>query len=227
MERLKPTEQRLEDGTRILRKPDGTTVTLPPDGRVIVEKPGGDRVTHAPDGTTLTETAGGEVIERRTKLPRSQRPLNVASLTSEEIGKWMSNFAPTPFTLDGIRYNCVEAFYVCLKFPDDPAMQARVRRMEGREAKRAGNKQRTTLTRYQEAEFLLGSAQHHALVKRAIRAKLEQHPEIARAFAATYPRPIVHNTGRPEDPWTALPGKAFCRILTELREELVRGPAHA
>jgi predicted NAD-dependent protein-ADP-ribosyltransferase YbiA (DUF1768 family) len=225
MERAKPTEQRLEDGTRIIRKPDGTIVTLLPDGRVVIEDRGGARITHTPDGTTVMETAAGERTERHAKLPRSRRPLNVASMTPEEIGKWMSNFAPAPFTLDGVRYSCVEAFYVCLKFPDDPAMKARIRTMEGREAKRAGSKQKTTMTRYRDAEFLLGSAEHHALIKRAIRAKLEQNAEIAQAFAATHPRPIIHDTGREDKPGTALPGKDFCRILTELRDELVRRAA--
>ena len=110
MDRAKSTEQRLDDGTRIIRKADGTIVMLAPDGRVVIEKPDGARITHEPDGRTVTETAAGQRVERYAKLPRSQRPLNVASMTTEEIGRWMSNFAPTPFTLDGVRYSCVEAF---------------------------------------------------------------------------------------------------------------------
>ena len=58
------------------------------------------------------------------------------------------------------------------------------------------------------------------LIKRAIRAKLGAHPDIARAFAATAPRPIIHDTGHPEPPDTEFPAVVFCRVLTELREEI-------
>ena len=44
---------------------------------------------------------------------------------------------------------------------------------------------------------------------------LDQNPEIAEAFRLTYPRPIEHNTGRPEDPGTALPGSKFAEILED------------
>lgn len=132
----------------------------------------------------------------------------------------MSNFAPTPFVLDGHRYSSVEAFYVSLKFSDDPRMQASIRRMDGKKAKRAGSKSKATRATYQGREFLLGSPEHHALIKRAMRAKLEQNPELARAFVATHPRPIIHDTGQPERSTTAFPASAFIRILTELRDEL-------
>jgi predicted NAD-dependent protein-ADP-ribosyltransferase YbiA (DUF1768 family) len=151
----------------------------------------------------------------------SSQPLNVASVSSEPVGRLMSNFAPTPIVLDGKRYACVEAFYVCLKFSDDSRTQASIRRMDGREAKRFGADAKVTLAKYQGREFVLGSDEHHALIKRAIRAKLEQNPELARLFASTHPRPIIHDTGHEEKRNTALPAASFTRILTELRDELV------
>jgi len=132
----------------------------------------------------------------------------------------MSNFAPTPFILDEHRYSSVEAFYVSLKFSDDPKMQAAIRRVEGKEAKRVGRKSKATRATYQGREFWLGSPEHHAPIKRAIRAKLEQNPEVARAFVATHPRPIIHDTGQPEKSTTAFPATVFTRILMELRDEL-------
>lgn len=188
---------------------------------MVIEKPGGDRITRRADGTSIQETTEGERIERKPKPPHRERPLNVASMSSEQIGKLMSNFAPTPFVLDGHRYSSVEAFYVSLKFSDDPKMQAAIRRMDGKEAKRAGSRSKATRATHQGREFLLGSPEHHALIKRAIRAKLEQNPEVARAFAATHPRPIVHDTGRPERSTTTFPAAEFTRILTELRDELL------
>jgi predicted NAD-dependent protein-ADP-ribosyltransferase YbiA (DUF1768 family) len=223
-------EETVLDGEiRIIRKPDGTVVTVRPNGEVLVERPGGLRVTHYPDGRSLIETADGQCIERAPKLPRSRRPLNVASTSGEEIGRLMSNFAPTPFVLDGVRYACIEAFYVCLKFSGDPGKQRDVRRMDGRSARRAGRESAATTAVYGGHEVALGSGEHHALIKRAIRAKLDQNPEVARAFVATHPRPIVHNTGHAERKTTALPAEAFARMLTELREEalVALGPGKA
>ena len=59
-----------------------------------------------------------------------------------------------------------------------------------------------------------------ARVKEAIKAKLLAHPEQCAEFVATRPRTIVHETGFPESRFTQLPAAVFCRILTELREEL-------
>jgi hypothetical protein len=58
-------------------------------------------LTHLPDGVRIFEKAGGEKIEIQPRLLRHERPLNVAWTSGEEIGRWMSNFAPTPFVLDG------------------------------------------------------------------------------------------------------------------------------
>lgn len=147
------------------------------------------------------------------------KPLNVAIRSDEEIGRLMSNLAHTPFTLDGVEYASVEGFYVSLKFLE-AEKRAQMARLYGVRAKGKGSRSRLESTCYQGEWFPLGSDQHHELIKRAIRAKLEQHPDIARAFTATRPRPIVHKTGYPEPPGSKLPARVFCRILSELREEL-------
>lgn len=147
------------------------------------------------------------------------KPLNVASRSDEEVGRLMSNFAHTPFTLDGVEFASVEGFYVYLKFLE-PEKREKARTMWGVRAKNFGKASKLTRSSYLGEEFDLGSERHHELVKRAIRAKLAAHPEIARAFVATSPRPIMHDTGRPEPTGTRFPAAVFCRILTELREEL-------
>ena len=43
--------------------------------------------------------------------------LNIWSRSDEAVGRLMSNFAHTPFTLDGVDYASIEAFYVCLLLP--------------------------------------------------------------------------------------------------------------
>jgi predicted NAD-dependent protein-ADP-ribosyltransferase YbiA (DUF1768 family) len=147
------------------------------------------------------------------------KPINVSSAGDEEIGRRMSNFAAAPFTLDGRRYASVESFYVALKFLDE-ASRAEAARLPGPEAYAFGKTSALKETEYGGRRFPLGGSEHHALVARAIRAKLAAHPDLARAFAATHPRPIVHVTREPARPGTFLPAAALCRILTEIRDEL-------
>ncbi|MCK6454135.1 MAG: hypothetical protein L6R19_25255 [Alphaproteobacteria bacterium] len=148
------------------------------------------------------------------------KPINISSAGDEEIGRRMSNFAATPFTLDGRRYASVEGFYVALKFLDAES-RARAAGLAGPDAYAFGKPSTLTETEYAGRRFALGGPEHHALIARAIRAKLAEHPDLAREFAATHPRPIVHVTREPERPGTFMPATALCRILTTLRDELV------
>lgn len=150
-----------------------------------------------------------------------QLPLNVVSGSGEKTASLMSNFAHTPFVLDGRTYGSVEGFYQSLKF-SDPLKRIEVAGLWGRAAKRAGGRSQPSLTEYNGQTLQLGSAEHHELIKRAIRGKLDQHPDLAREFAATHPRPIQHDLGHPESSSTKLPARDFVRILTELRDELVQ-----
>ena len=193
----------------------GETILRCSSGELIIFRADGTRVIVGKDGKRI------EALPKRQFRPE-ERPLNVVSTSSEEVGRLMSNFAETPFVLDGKRYASVEAFYVCLKI-SDPKEKARVRVLHGRQAKAAGRKLRVTETTYRGRTFLLGGEEHHALIKEVIRTKLAQHPELAQDFADTHPRPIVHDTGRPEAANTAFPASAFTRILTELREEIRSG----
>jgi hypothetical protein len=77
--------------------------------------------------------------------------------------------------------------------------------MTGKDAKRMGGAPASRESIYESTAFTFGSPEHHALIRRAIRAKLEENPEVAKAFAATHPRPIVHDTGRPDRENTSFP----------------------
>ena len=145
-------------------------------------------------------------------------PLNVWSRSDEEIGRLMSNFAYTPFLLDGVTYASLEGFYVSLLCQDE-SKRRRAAKLWGLRAKHEIPKVKPSILCYGGEQFAPGSAAHHALIKRAMRAKLEAHPDLAQAFVATYPRPIVHDTGYPERPDTEFPHLVFCHLLTELRDE--------
>ncbi len=147
--------------------------------------------------------------------------LNCGS-SEEEIGRWMSNLTPAEFVLGGIKWASVEALYIALRTIDEQE-RMELSQLSGLPAKHRGRKLRKRglqTTQFDGRCFELGSPQHHELVKEAIRAKLLAHPQQCAQFVATRPRTIVHETGFPESRFTQLPAVVFCRILTELREEL-------
>lgn len=151
----------------------------------------------------------------------AEMPLNCGS-SEEEIGRWMSNLTAAQFTLGGIEWASVEALYIALRTLD-MAERMELSKLSGLPAKHRGRKLRKrapVVTHFDGRSFELGSAEHHELVKEAIKAKLLAHPVQCAQFVATRPRTIVHETGFPESRFTQLPASVFCRILTELREEL-------
>jgi predicted NAD-dependent protein-ADP-ribosyltransferase YbiA (DUF1768 family) len=150
------------------------------------------------------------------------QPLNVWSMSDEEIGRKMSNFAHTPFIIDGVEFGSVEAFYVWLLLSTTATERKleRVRPMWGLHAKRLAPHTKPPSVAYRGSTMKLGGPEHIALIRRALRAKLDAHPEIAREFVATGPRPIAHDTGHPDKPDAEFPRETFCRLLNELRDEL-------
>lgn len=220
---MRPRDQQttLDDGTIVITKANGLRVELKPSGEKVISSPDGSRVTFRTDGFVVhIDTGGTETIQApKIRYAPHEKPLNVASMSAEPIGRLMSNFAHTPFVLDRVRYESVEGSYVSL-LTQDEELRMRLRGMSGREAKAEGRKLERTRGWYDGAEIALGGEAHVALIKRAIAAKLHQNPEIAEAFRLTHPRPIVHDTGRPERVGAVFPASVFVRILSELRDAL-------
>ena len=136
------------------------------------------------------------------------KPLNIRSYDEELVAREMSNFEECPFELDGQRFQSVEAFYIWLKFFGDEENRNFSKTLYGVEAKEFGRHAKCKVTEYDGKSIVLGSDDHHALIKRAIRAKLECYSDLARRFAATHPRPIVHELRAPE-PSSRFSGGSF------------------
>jgi hypothetical protein len=150
------------------------------------------------------------------------KALNVWSMSDEEIGRKASNFAHTPFTLDGVEFGSIESFYVWLLLSTTATANRlnRLRPMWGLHAKRMAPKARPEVVVYRGEVMKLGGPEHLALIKRALRAKFDAHPDIAMEFVASAPRPLEHDTGHPDKPGAEFPRETFCRLLTEVRDEL-------
>lgn len=161
-------------------------------------------------------------------LPEKQgRVFNVASNSSDPTEAVLSNLARSPFELDGRRYESVEGFWQGLKFPDGDVRE-NIASMHGIASKKVGNGAvpADTFT-YLYDSYVVGSPEHQGLMKRAIRAKLEQNPEILALLLATGDAKIIHEPmradGSPYPDSTTIPGVVFSKILMELREEFGKG----
>ena len=106
--------------------------------------------------------------------------------------KLISNFAPTPFVLDGLAYESIEGFWQGLKFPDD-ADRARLAAMQGSAARDAGFYAPAASTIAFAGETIrVGTFEHWALMERACTAKFTQHDGARNALLATRGRPLEH-----------------------------------
>ncbi|HRC56320.1 MAG TPA: hypothetical protein PKU97_10375 [Kofleriaceae bacterium] len=93
--------------------------------------------------------------------------------------------ASTPISLDGVRYASLESLYHCLKLPEGSAERAACAAATAWEARRLTRRLHTASFGYQGKELTVGSAEHAALIARAVAAKVEQHVEVQDALHAT------------------------------------------
>ena len=149
-------------------------------------------------------------------LPQEATAGEVILSKRNELGI-LSNFAATPFELDGKRYASVEGFWQMMLYPEGPDderaknkgvtwkyTREQVAQMTGFEAKAAGTLAEENMKKlgidwvtfkgkrfpyrsHTPADSLLRSyrADHYRLILAAMRAKLEQNPEVKRILLAT------------------------------------------
>jgi predicted NAD-dependent protein-ADP-ribosyltransferase YbiA (DUF1768 family) len=154
--------------------------------------------------------------------------LNIASYSDDWRAQLLSSFAHTPFSLwcgaREIRFESVEGFWQGLKFPEGSAERERIFALWGLSAKRAGaNASPSESVGFCGEPVEVGSPRHHQLAEKAMRAKLEQNPDVRRALLATSGLRLMHElvdeTGSPVPDSLTLPASVFCAIWTRLRQE--------
>ncbi len=170
--------------------------------------------------------------------------INIGSRESDPNTRVLSNFAETPFILDGIRYTSVEGFIQSLK-SSEATDQMHISTLAGYQAKKTGASFKEDIsesyrkdpseeepvgyvTNYQGYQIPYRSPEHYALIERAIRAKFEQNDEALRALVGDKYNEralITHKLRRPdgsikeESSTTSLPAEVFTSILMNLRHE--------
>jgi indole-3-glycerol phosphate synthase len=151
--------------------------------------------------------------------------LNVAITSDSEAGRALSNIRESRFDFEGHEVASFEGFHQGLKYPEGSEDQKRVFGLFGIEAKKAGEPVSGVKTLTWRGETIeVGSPQHHALLKRALRARFEQNPELRRALTESGNKKIIHAPRKPDGtPFPdskVLPAATFSQMLTELREEM-------
>ncbi len=167
-----------------------------------------------------TAGEGVALFDLGVRADACNEPYQVASFVGDPAAKLISNFAPTPFTLDGREYASVESFWQGLKFPT-PAERRRVAALPGPQARREGETQGYGETVEYEGERIpVGAWPHWQLMHRACLAKFTQNAEARLALLSTGDRPLVHRVRRDS---RTIPGAIMAEIWMKVRRKLREG----
>jgi len=154
----------------------------------------------------------------------AETTLNISSASTDWRGLALSNFGLSPFVLDGKLFASVEGFIQGIKFPEGDPRRDAAFLSSGWPAKHLGDTADRRGAYWGGARLPYGSADHHRLIERAIRARIAQSRGLQEALKSTADATLIHDTGAGADsPTTSLPASVFCRILTEIRADLLAG----
>lgn len=172
-------------------------------------------------------------------LPQEAKPGEVVLSKRNELGL-LSNFAPTPFIFNDVRYASLEGFWQMMLYPegaDDPRAKfpgvtwkftrQQVAQMTAFEAKSAGTlaeenmkKMGVTWVSFEGKRFDYRPetpGEHYRLIEAATRAKVDQNPEVKRVLLATGDlilKPDHHTEPNAPAAWK------YYEILTKIRTDL-------
>lgn len=148
--------------------------------------------------------------------------VNVSSTSTDWRGLALSNFGLSPFVLDGRLFASVEGFIQGIKFPEGDPRRATAFTSSGWAAKSLGDTADRSGAYWGGTRLQYGSPDHHCLIARAMRARIAQSVGLQEALKSTADATLIHDTGSgAESPTTSLPASVFCRILTEIRSQLL------
>jgi predicted NAD-dependent protein-ADP-ribosyltransferase YbiA (DUF1768 family) len=165
---------------------------------------------------------GAALVDLGSQADACNEPLNVISTSTDPALRLISNFAATPFVLDGRPYASVEGFWQGLKYPGG-AERRRIAALSGGQAREAGEAQPygPTIT-YEGQTIPVGTWGHWQLMERACLAKFTQHEEAQLALLSTGERTLVHRVRRDS---RTIPGVIMADIWMKIRRRLQEGTA--
>ncbi len=169
----------------------------------------------------LRQQSGGSfrLIDLGPRPEACREPINITSRAADPEIRILSNFAHTPFILDGTCFASVEAFWQGLKHPE-ASRRAEIAELHGPAAKRAGaSAPPADELEYRGRRVRVGTADHWQLMALACRAKFTQHAAARSALFATGSRPLTHVVRRDS---RTIPGVVMGSIWMQIRAELAK-----
>ena len=133
----------------------------------------------------------------------------------------LSNFAPHPFTFDGVECASMEGFLQSLKF-DKPHVQIEVCKLVGLAAKYRGKKRnkawKSKQTLWWKGQpYERSSVWYSVLIRQAYMELWRCSPSFRKALKATGDAVLTHSMGSNKESETVLTEREFCSTLTFLR----------
>lgn len=164
-------------------------------------------------------------------MTTAMNELNIYSKSKDPRGRLLSNFAVTPFELDGIQIRSLEGMLQGIKFPEGDARREQAFGTAGLAAKVLGRKATWTgMVFWNGSAIEFGSDEHRALLIRGLEAKFAQCAEAREALLATGDLTLVHRlavfarrkkTSNPSSSTkTSLPNAKYCEALMAIRSRL-------
>ena len=133
----------------------------------------------------------------------------------------LSNFAPHPFTIDGVECASMEGFLQSLKFKN-PEMQKEVCKLTGKTAKFKGGKKKWWKTQtlyWMDVEYKRDSQEYQELLTRAYDALFENEG-FRNALEAAKNTVLTHSLGKRDIHKTVLTEREFLSQLNRLKQKL-------
>jgi predicted NAD-dependent protein-ADP-ribosyltransferase YbiA (DUF1768 family) len=134
----------------------------------------------------------------------------------------LSNFAPHPFTIDGVQCNSMEGFLQGLKFKN-PEMQKYVCTLVGFKAKSKGKDKNWYVSQtlwWQGKELDRHGLEYQELLDKAYACMFEQSEGFRKALKAAGDAVLTHSMGKSDSHRTILTVQEFCKRLMALRSKL-------
>ena len=131
----------------------------------------------------------------------------------------LSNFAPHPFEIDGVKCNSMEGFLQSLKFKSIE-MQEYVCTLVGYAAKKKGKEKNWYVTQtlyWKGIEIKRDSKEYQDLLDKAY-TELYKNAKFKAALEASGKAVLIHTMGKTDSSKTVLTIKEFCSRLTKLRD---------
>ena len=133
----------------------------------------------------------------------------------------LSNFAPHPFTFDGVQCNSFEGLLQSFKF-SSIEMQKSVCLLVGRAAKFKGKQKKWWMTQtlhWNGKEYKRDSKEYQELLDRAFEA-LSKNDSFRKALLASGDSVLTHEIGKSKESETVLTKREFISRLNKIREKL-------